>query len=111
MAPCKIAVLFSLYLLLQTSQKPLWATGSAGASTPFSPPRFSSCPSAEVNASKEFEELEEELNRLMEELKQFEKETEKKIRKDVLPALKKEIEKLRKWLREYYPGHEESTPI
>lgn len=53
-------------------------------------------------------ELEEQLRLLLEELKQLEKDAEEKFRKDILPYLKREIEKLRDRLREFSPGKEEA---
>jgi hypothetical protein len=111
MVLCKMVVLFCLYLFPQTCQASLWTTAGIEPFTPFSVTVFSPSSSIGTDTSREFEELEEELKRLMEELKRFEKETEEKIRKEVLPALKEEIEKLRQWLREYCPEQEESTPI
>ena len=51
--------------------------------------------------SKEYEELKEELKLLMDEMKRLEKDIEKKIQKKILPLIKREIEKLRKRLREF----------
>jgi hypothetical protein len=53
-------------------------------------------------------ELEEQLRLLLEELKKFEKDAEEKFRKDILPYLKREIEKLRNHLKEFSPGKEEA---
>jgi hypothetical protein len=53
-------------------------------------------------------ELEEQLGLLLEELKKLEKDAEEKFRKDILPYLKREIEKLRKRLKEFSPGKEEA---
>ena len=53
-------------------------------------------------------ELEEQLRLLLEELKRLEKSTEEKFRKDILPYLKREMEKLRNRLKEFSPGKEES---
>jgi hypothetical protein len=53
-------------------------------------------------------ELEEQLRLLLEELKKFEKDAEEKLRKDILPYLKREIEKLRNHLKEFSPGKEEA---
>jgi len=52
--------------------------------------------------------LEEQLRLLLEELKKFEKDAEEKFRKDILPYLKREIEKLRNRLKEFSPGKEEA---
>jgi hypothetical protein len=53
-------------------------------------------------------ELEEQLKLLLEELKKLEKDAEEKFRKDILPYLKREIEKLRNRLKEFSPGKEEA---
>jgi len=53
-------------------------------------------------------ELEEQLKLLLEELKKLEKDAEEKFRKDILPYIKREIEKLRNRLKEFYPGKEEA---
>jgi hypothetical protein len=53
-------------------------------------------------------ELEEQLRLLLEELKKLEKDAEEKFRKDILPYLKREIEKLRNRLKEFSPGKEEA---
>ena len=111
MVQWKIAILFYLCFLYLTCQVPCWAGVRSGSLNPFPAAVLIANPLTENNDSEEFKELEEELERLMEELKRFEKEAEKTIRKDVLPALKKEIEKLRQWLREHYPDQEEAKPI
>jgi hypothetical protein len=51
--------------------------------------------------------LEEQLKLLLEE-KKLEKDAEEKFRKDILPYIKREIEKLRNRLKEFYPGKEEA---
>jgi hypothetical protein len=53
-------------------------------------------------------DLEEQLRLLLEELKQLEKDAEEKFRKEILPHLKREIEKLRNRLKEFSPGKEEA---
>jgi hypothetical protein len=53
-------------------------------------------------------ELEEQLRLLLEELKKLEKDVEEKFRKDILPYIKREIEKLRNRLKEFSPGKEEA---
>ena len=54
-------------------------------------------------------ELEKQLRLLLEELKGLQKDAEEKFRKDILPYLKREIEKLRNRLKEFSPG-KEKTP-
>ena len=53
------------------------------------------------STKKEYEELEKELQSLLDEFKKLEKEARDKIRRDVLPVIKREIEKLREWLKEF----------
>jgi hypothetical protein len=53
-------------------------------------------------------EVEEQLRLLLEELKRLEKDAEEKFRKEILPYLKREIEKLRNRLKEFSPGKEET---
>jgi hypothetical protein len=55
-------------------------------------------------------EVEEQLRLLLEELKRLEKDAEEKFRKEILPYLKREIEKLRNRLKEFSPGKEETPP-
>jgi hypothetical protein len=47
------------------------------------------------------EGMKKELDRLLRDLERLQKEAEKKMRQDVLPDLRKEIERLRKWLRDF----------
>jgi len=67
--------------------------------------------SNQIPQGKEYEELKEELNELLEEMKRLEKEAESKIQKEILPLIKREIEKLREWLRKYHPEDDELEPI
>ena len=60
---------------------------------------------------KEYKEIERELKKLLKELKRIEKDVEKNIRKKILPLLKREIEKLRRWLREMRPKDDSPEPI
>lgn len=60
--------------------------------------------------TEETEEIEKELKRLMEDVKRLEKVIEKRIKKDVLPHIRREIEKLRKWLREFQPVDDNPSP-
>jgi hypothetical protein len=53
-------------------------------------------------------ELEEQLRLLLDQLKQLEKDAEEKFRKDILPYLKRELEKLRNRLKEFSPDKEEA---
>ena len=61
--------------------------------------------------NKEYEELKEELKGLMEEMKKLEKETKNKVKKEILPLIRREIEKIRKWLKKFHPEDDESEPI
>ena len=53
-------------------------------------------------------ELEEQLRLLLQELKRLKKDAEEKFQKDILPYLKREIEKLRNRLKEFSPGKEQT---
>lgn len=59
----------------------------------------------------EYEELEKQLKELMEELKRLEKDVKNKFQKDMLPFIKREIERLKKGLRKLRPKKEEQEPI
>ena len=60
--------------------------------------------------TKEMDEIEKELKRLMEDVKRLEKVIKKRIQKEVLPHIKREIKKLRKWLRELQPEDDNPDP-
>lgn len=62
---------------------------------------------AQGSKGKEYEELQKELKGLLEELKRLEHETREKFIKEILPQLKKEIEKLRERLRQWHPDSHE----
>jgi hypothetical protein len=72
---------------------------------------FADSRSNQDTESKEFEEIERQLKHLLEELKRLEKETEEKVRKEILPHLRREIERLRKWLREFHRKDDAPEPI
>ena len=61
--------------------------------------------------AKDYEEIERRLQRLLEELKKLEKEVEEELRKEVLPYLRREIEKLRKWLDQFRMRDDDQEPI
>jgi 5'-deoxynucleotidase YfbR-like HD superfamily hydrolase len=46
-------------------------------------------------------DIQEQWNALLRDLEKLEKEAERKMRQDIVPYLKKEIERLREWLREF----------
>ena len=58
-----------------------------------------------------FDELEKEFDRLMEEMKRLGKQGKERLRKDILPRIRREIEKFRKKLEEYNRKDEEPDPI
>ena len=60
---------------------------------------------------KEYKKIEKELKKLLEEMKRIEKDVEKEIRKKILPLIKREIEKLRRWLRELRPKDDVPEPV
>lgn len=57
------------------------------------------------------EDIEKQLKSLMEELKKLDKDVRGKVRKEVLPRLKREIERLREWLRKMEPKRDQDEPI
>ena len=67
--------------------------------------------SNQVSQNEKYEELERELKELIEEMKRLEKEVEEKVLKEMLPLIKREIEKLRKRLREWHRENDEPEPI
>ena len=78
--------------------------GSPGCSASAPPPLY-------VEKGPEGQgEIEDQLRQLLEELKQLEKDAEEKFMKDILPYLKREIERLRKRLKQFSPGKEETPP-
>jgi hypothetical protein len=48
-------------------------------------------------------EIERKVQELLQELERLQKEAEQKFRKDILPHLQKEIERLKEWLRDLRP--------
>jgi predicted RNase H-like nuclease (RuvC/YqgF family) len=61
----------------------------------------SSPPSSDPKWKEEYRKLEDELKRLVDELKRLEKNMEDKVQNEVIPFLRKEIEKLRERLRRF----------
>ena len=61
--------------------------------------------------TKDYEEIERRLKHLLQELKALEKEAEERLQKEVLPHLRREIEKLRKWLRQFRMKEDDQKPI
>lgn len=57
------------------------------------------------------EDIEKQVKSLMEELKKLERDVRGKVRKEVLPRLKQEIERLREWLRKIDPKREQNEPV
>ncbi len=60
--------------------------------------------------SEELKEIEEQLKQMLEEVKRLEREIKKKVQKELLPIIRQEIERLKKWLRELQPEDEEKKP-
>jgi len=58
----------------------------------------------------DYEDIERELKRLLEVLKILEKEAKEKVQKELIPLLKREIERLRKWLEEFRPEKDNPQP-
>jgi len=67
--------------------------------------------SDEEYGNQEYKALEKELKELLKDLKRLEKMAGEKIRKEILPLIKKEIERLKKKLREFRFEEEKSGPI
>ncbi len=59
----------------------------------------------------EYDELEAEMKRLMDEMRRLGKEGKERFMKDVLPRIRREMEKFRKKLREFHREDEDSIPI
>ena len=71
---------------------------------------YAASESNQGSQDKDSEDLEKQLKELKEEFKKLQKEIHEKFRKEVLPLIKKEIEKLREWLREFHPRDSEQEP-
>lgn len=56
------------------------------------------------------QEIERELKRLLEEMKKLEETAREKVQKELLPRIRKEIEKLRKRLKELSPSDDDTGP-
>lgn len=56
------------------------------------------------------EQIQEQWNALLRELEKLQKEAQKDMRQDVLPYLRKEVERLRKWLRDFERKKEKREP-
>lgn len=61
--------------------------------------------------SEKLKELGERLKELTDDLKRLEKEVERKILKEIWPRIKRELERLRKRLREFQLKDDEPAPI
>ena len=59
----------------------------------------------------EYEALQEELGQLMEEMKRLEQEIRTKVRRELLPRIRQEVERLRKWLEELDLEKETPGPL
>jgi hypothetical protein len=55
-------------------------------------------------------QIQEQWNALLRELEELQKEAQKDMRQDVLPYLRREVEKLRKWLRDFERKEEKREP-
>jgi hypothetical protein len=60
--------------------------------------------------SEELKEIEEQMKRMLEGLKRLERELRKKVQEELLPIIRQEMERLKKWLRELQPEDEEKKP-
>jgi hypothetical protein len=66
---------------------------------------------SQSSGKEEFEELREQLEALIEEMKKLEKEASEEFLKEILPRIKEEIEKLKEKLRKWRDEQGESEPI
>ena len=65
----------------------------------------------EGSDSEEYEELQDRLKALMDELKRLEENAEHKIRKEMIPFIKREIERLNEWLKTLRPKKDREEPV
>ncbi len=70
---------------------------------------FPSFVASDEKSPDDQKDLQEQLRLLLDELKQLGKEGEEKLRKDIVPYLRREIEKLRNRLKEFRPDKEEPS--
>jgi len=66
---------------------------------------------ARDRSDKSYEDMERQLKSLMEDVRRLEKEAAEKIRRELIPLLRKEIERLRKWLRDLHLDGDEEEPV
>lgn len=59
----------------------------------------------------EYDDVEKDLRALLEELRKLEEELDERIRREVLPLIREEIERLREWLREFQLEEDDVGPI
>jgi len=71
---------------------------------------FTTAKSGQASGDKKYDKLEEELKALIEEMKRLEKDAREKVQKDILPQIKREMEKLREKLRQWRDEEDESEP-
>jgi Skp family chaperone for outer membrane proteins len=58
-------------------------------------------PQSSQESKEEYRKLEDELKRLLDELKRLEKNMEDKVQNEIIPFLRKEIEKIRERIRQF----------
>ncbi len=63
------------------------------------------------SGSGEYEALKEQLDDLMNELRRLEREATDKIQKEMIPLIKREIERLREWLKNLRPKKDRQEPV
>ncbi len=74
---------------------------------PLSPPAFCSWTPVQNEESPDrapsgtYEDVEKKIKELIEELEKLQKDAGQKLRKDVIPRLEKELDKLKEWLRDF----------
>lgn len=104
MARTKTALLISVMLLA--------LSGCGNAAFAQGPPQDPGCQDRQdPPVDPEYEELQEELRQLMEEMKRLEQDIRTKVRREILPRIRQEVERLRKWLEELDLERETPGPL
>jgi hypothetical protein len=103
-----LAVAILLILLFVSPSFGGRAPGLGAGNTGVSPVRAQEYPELQQSDPGE---IEKKVKELLQELERLQKEAEQKFRKDILPHLQKEIDRLKEWLRDLRPdkGNEPET--
>ena len=65
---------------------------------------------ASTSEQKEQKDIEAQVKKILEQIKQLEKKLDKKMQKEILPVIREKLKKLREWLKKYKKGGEEEKP-